>query len=303
MSVAMKSVVEHSLERQKDIWKNLLEEPAVKARTQSIALLGVDRIILTGLGSSLHAAEFAAHALRGALGFEQREVLAVSAMHLNQYTFSTSDLCIAVTHRGSPGPTLDALKFAKSRGAQTAVTVSKEVNLGKDFGPVLSTTEIEKVEPHTFSLTGAVLAVTTALAPLEFVPLWNKEIEKPNPNLADLTSRFQKSPTVLLGEGIGETLAKEAHLKLIEMASVIARPYNSEHYFHGPHFAHSPQDKVWWFETAKDPRKSRIKALNQWTVDESSRLGFMDTLVSLQWSALALALNLKQNPDEVKVGI
>lgn len=299
----MKSVVEQSLERQKQIWKDLLEDSQVKARRQSISLLGADRIILTGLGSSLHAAEFTAYALRQAKGFEEREVLAVSAMHLSQYRLRQGDLCIAVTHRGSPGPTLEALKFAKSRGSKTAVTVSKDVKFGNELGPVLATTEIEKVEPHTFSLTGAVLATTTALSPDVFVPLWKKEVERANPTLSQLSSQQKTSPTVLLGEGIGETLAKEAHLKLIEMASVVARPYSSEHYFHGPHFAHEASDKMWWFDTKNDPRKTRIKAIQQWTVDESSPLGFLDTLVSLQWNALALALNLKQNPDEVKVGI
>lgn len=296
------TLVENSLRRQKSLWLEIIEtslglaeEGTVPARPK--------RILLFGLGSSHYAARLCATALLRdkAKEVQRIPILASSSMAFNQEIQpQKDDLVFAFSHRGKSTPTLKALNFCNQAGAHTVLVASRDCpHPGEDsIHTFLPTTPLEPCEPHTMSVTGAVCAVTTLLMGNDAADEWKALAARPDPDLNEIKDRAQKGPSIILGEWEGEWLAREAALKLMEMARIPVRVFGSEEYFHGPRYCTHKEDKLWHLAVPKDSRTREILPQLRLNIQSSSPLGWVPALLELQWLALGVALNNKKNPDE-----
>ncbi|HAR42777.1 MAG TPA: hypothetical protein DCS07_09155, partial [Bdellovibrionales bacterium] len=163
---------------------------------------------------------------------------------------------------------------------------------------VLNTTPLERCEPHTMSVTGAICAVTTLMIGAKAAEEWDALRSFPDPDLNLFRDRAQMGPSVIMGEWEGEWLAREGALKLMEMARLPVRVFGSEEYFHGPLFSVAPGDPIWHVAMAKDSRMNEIKSSYRIDVRGASPLSWVPAMVELQWLSLAVALNRGVNPDD-----
>lgn len=242
-------------------------------------------VLLFGLGSSRHAAHLTAETLLCA-GY-QVPVRACSPLSIGHDAYvSPGDLAIGFSHRGTNKMVHAALDACRKAGA-AAVLVSAEGTGGQ-----LCSGPLERCEPHTVAVTGAVCAATSWLTrrPELWKPVWEK---------SDPAPQGKEPPTVLLGERAGEWVAREAALKLAEMAHLPVRVYGSEEWFHGPSWIRSKDDRVWYVQTPGDARSGDIKSDRTFAAQPADGpAGWANALIELQWLALALAESRGVDPDD-----
>jgi glucosamine 6-phosphate synthetase-like amidotransferase/phosphosugar isomerase protein len=300
------SQVEKALRNQGQIWREVVQEILKDQVSQSFPLKGPKRIFLMGVGSSFFAAQLTAETLFWArkkqLLSRQVPVLAISSVATGMGYFpQPGDWVFGFSHRGKTEATLNALKACSEAGALTILVASREAEWNPDLSQIfLPTGPLEKCEPHTQGLTSAVCAVTTLFLGQEGGDAWKKLSLQPLPDLSELQKKIQEVPPLILGEWIGEWLAREISLKLTEMVQARVPVYGSEEFFHGPRVLSLAQDRpesLWYIEVEGDPRASQIPTSKRVRIRSDSLLSWVDGLVELQWWTLALALNLGKNPD------
>ncbi len=299
------SIVEETLHGQKAIWPEIAVR-AIEA-TRQLPRGRPRRIVLLGVGSSYFAAKLTSFPLIRALASSEptlaaAEIVACNAMAVGHEVFpQPSDWVFAFTHRGGTPATLQALEAFHLAGAFTVAVTGAGVQKPPRTDLLLTTSPLERCEPHTVSVTGAVCAVTTLLLGDRAREEWFALSREADPVLGDLRRRAGKGPTIVVGEWEGEWLARETALKLMEMARLTARAFGTEEYFHGPKLARAAGDRFWYLGTPRDPRavdvRDKLKPEVSVQVDGKTPLGFIRALVELQWLGLAVAQNLGVQPD------
>lgn len=296
------SVVEQTLRMQREYWGQISERVAAIPRHE-IPYEAPRRILLFGLGSSHFAARLIAYALLRDKTRTRMPVIACTSMNIGVDVFpQRGDWCFGISHRGTSQPTGAALEICEQAGAFTVLVAGVGAKEMRAAHYTLQTVPLEKVEPHTTAVTGAICAVTSLLMGAKCVEEWDALRFIGDPDLDSLRSRVGQGPAVVLGEHEGEWLAKEGGLKLMEMARLPVRVFGSEEFFHGPKFSWSAQEHpIWHIALPKDPRSSQIADLrpaHRITVTGATPLAWMPALVELQWLSLAVALNRGVNPDD-----
>jgi fructoselysine-6-P-deglycase FrlB-like protein len=296
---AAPSLVEEALRSQREIWAAIALRTA--KLTEELPPSAPKRILLFGTGSSHHAARLAGYALMRDRTRSRVPVLVFSSSQIGfEVQPQKGDWAFAFSHRGKTPATLQALQACEREGAFTLLVAGEGVEQPREAHVHLATSPLEKVEPHTVSVTSAICAVTTLLLGSRAAEEWEALRSIGNPDLRTLRERAGLGPSVILGEWEGEWIAREGALKLMEMAGIPVRAYGSEEFFHGPHRSAKPEDSIWHVSMAKDSRNqdlsSREKVLTL-GVSGSSSLAWMPTLMDLQWLSLAVALNRGMNPD------
>jgi glucosamine--fructose-6-phosphate aminotransferase (isomerizing) len=211
------------------------------------------RVVLTGVGSSWHAARVGELLLAdvGGLGLRAR---AIHAFTLSRYWpgLDANDTLIAVSHRGTTRDTVAALAAARAAGAATIAVVGKDASPTADV--TLRTVEQEVSETHTVGYTAA-LALLAALAvavggdettghALESIPdllamLLGQE------SWDDLAARYgERRRYYFVGGGPNAATADEAALKMHETSYVAAYGFDSEEFLHGPWTAMTAEDAL-----------------------------------------------------------
>lgn len=279
-----------------------------------------ERIIVFGIGSSYFAAQLIAHTLRVEWSrlkqHTDTRVLACSAMAIgSEINPGPQDWVVGLSHRGKTPATVQAFELSRNKGAWGIWGVGRGGAQNSLASLNIYTSELEKCEPHTIGMTGAICAITSLLLGKTGIQIWNELSQIALPQLETLRSKFQTIPTLIIGEWEGEWIAKEIRLKLIEMARLRPLVFGSEEFFHGPQlFSESGIkaregsklkwcDYVWYIETPGDARSARFSEqsnLGSACITQVSRthgLAWVPALVELQWRALAVALNQGRNPD------
>jgi glucosamine 6-phosphate synthetase-like amidotransferase/phosphosugar isomerase protein len=291
------SQVEQALRSQRDAWAEIGERIS-RVTSREFPFETPKRILLFGLGSSYFAACLAASALRRDKNRVRTPVIACPSTHVGAEIHpSRGDWAFAFSHRGGSRPTLDALELSDRSGAFTVMVSGKGVRAPESAKFQIETCEVEKVEPHTVSVTGAICAVTNLLLGPKGGEEWDALRSIGDPDLDLMCRRAGKGPTILMGEWEGEWLAREGALKLMEMARLPVRAFGSEEFFHGPRFSVTDKDRIWHVSMPKDPRETEIKAEHRVSVFGATPLAWVPALVELQWLALATAINLGVDPD------
>jgi fructoselysine-6-P-deglycase FrlB-like protein len=204
----------------------------------------------------------------------------------------------AFTHSGKTPATLAALQLAAKAGAFPILVSAEGVETPSFVGHHLTTCPRERIEPHTVGLTGAICAVTSLLGGAKALEEWDALTSIGDPSLDLLRRRAGLGPTAVIGEYEGEWIAREASLKLLEVARLPVLAYSSEEFFHGPSRMMGESDRLWHISMPKDPRNADIRRPDhQIGVFGASPLAFVPALIEVQWLALAVALNRELNPD------
>jgi fructoselysine-6-P-deglycase FrlB-like protein len=299
-SETVASGVENALRSQREAWKEV-SEATLQITNRELPIERPKRILLFGVGSSYFAAKFTAFTLVRDKLRERVPVIACSSMAIGTEVIPTKgDWVFAFSHRGKTGATRKALEICDRAGAFTIIVAAKGVEQSEFARFMLPTVDLEKVEPHTVSLTSAVCAVTTLLIGAKAAEEWEALRSIGDPDLEGLRSRSGQGPTLLMGEWEGEWLAREGALKLMEMARLPVRAFGSEEFFHGPHFSKRDDDSIWYVAHPKDARANESclsGAERKIEMFGASPLAWVPALVELQWLALAVALNRGVNPD------
>ena len=296
------TIIEQTLREQRDSWKEIAERvSAISSR--ELPHEPPKRIILFGLGSSFFAAKLAAFSLLRDKSRQRIPVVACSSTSIGIDVLPRSgDWVFALTHRGTSAVTLQALLLSERLGAFTIMVTGKDVESAPGARYHLTTVPLERVEPHTSAVTGAICAVTSLIMGQKAVEEWDALRSIGDPDLGLYRSRAEMGPTIILGEWEGEWLAHEGALKLMEMAKLPVRAHGSEEFFHGPHHALTAEDKIWHVSMPKDGRNTEIGAMkanlhHSIGIFGATPLAWIPALVELQWLALAVALNRGINPD------
>jgi fructoselysine-6-P-deglycase FrlB-like protein len=294
------SGVETALRSQREAWKEV-SEATLQITNRELPNERPKRILLFGVGSSYYAAKLTAYTLIRDKVRERVPVVACSSMSIGTEVIPTKgDWVFAFSHRGKTAATRKALEICERAGAFTVLVAAKGVEQSERVRFMLPTVELEKVEPHTVSLTTAVCAVTTLLIGAKAAEEWEALRSIGDPGMDTVRARAGQGPTLLIGEWEGEWLAREGALKLMEMARLPVRVFGSEEFYHGPHFSRSDDDRIWYVNHPKDARASEqwlLEAERKVEMFGASPLAWVPALVELQWLALAVALNRGINPD------
>ena len=292
------SVLEKNLREQREAWRRISLRVG-EAPIRDFPPGAPKRIILFGCGSSYHAARLTAWALLRDRSRERIPIIACASPAIGIEVLPTQgDWVFAFTHSGSTAATLAALQMAERAGAFPVLVSADGVQAPSFVRHHLTTCGREQIEPHTVGLTGAICAVTSLLMGAKALEEWDALTSIGDPSLDLLRRRAGLGPTVIIGEFEGEWIAREACLKLLEVARLPVRSYSSEEFFHGPSRMMGESDRLWHVSMPKDPRNAEIlRPHHQVGVFGASPLAFIPALVEVQWLALAVALNRELNPD------
>jgi len=297
------SIVEQTLRSQRESWREISERVS-KLGTTEFPHEPAKRILLFGVGSSHHAARLTAFALlRDKLRLRVPVIACSSNSIGNDVIPQKGDWVFAFSHRGGTPVTRQALKVCDQVGAFPMLVCGKDAPGAREIESarmVLETVEMERVEPHTASVTGAICAVTSLLMGAKAVEEWDALRSIGNPDLEYFRVKAGEGPTAIVGEWEAEWIAREGALKFMEMARLPVRAYGTEEYFHGPRQSLGEYERLWHVSLARDPRNDDLKPDYRIGVFGASPLAWIPALVELQWLALATAFNRGVDPDGLK---
>ncbi len=207
------------------------------------------RTLLTGMGTSFHAALASAQAFNAVLGGERSaEAAAAFDVWENQALVAGASLAIAYSESGGTWMTLRALEAVQRRRIPAIlITAARPSSSAKRLARVLTTRQArESSWTHTVSMTAALaasyalisrwagrgIAAFDHLARLpdavgEAVEAFERPMKKAASGLQGI------SKAVVLGSSFGEPIAREGALKLREAAGLGVATCGIEEFLHG----------------------------------------------------------------------
>jgi glucosamine--fructose-6-phosphate aminotransferase (isomerizing) len=212
------------------------------------------RILLAGIGSSYHAAQFGEQCLRILSGGRIRASVEQS-FELVHYPLAlgADDAVVLISHRGARNFSVEALKLAQRAGALT-VAVTGELG-GEGMGSAdvhIKTCEQETSSAHTKSLTTAMAALALLalrickergtltdfgahFLALSAIPAAVAQALTAEADVALIAKAFALRQRVLFaGAGPNWATAREGALKMKETAFLPAEGFETEQFLHGP---------------------------------------------------------------------
>jgi glutamine---fructose-6-phosphate transaminase (isomerizing) len=241
------------------------------------------RVLLTGCGTSFHAAQTGGEAAQ--------------ALELVLRPRRDADILVALSHEGETALTLEAARAFG--GPVWLVTGKPDSPLGELADEVIvATPEIEQSWCHTASYTCAVAAIDS---------LHGNDISR-LPDLVEAADGFEPSGHerfVIAGAGRDWPTAQEAALKLREGAFVAAEPHHTEQLLHGYLAAIDENVRAFVLEgagRAAERAADAVAALRELGCDATlvpTRHPVPD-IVPFQKLAVALADARGVNPDRIR---
>ena len=251
------------------------ESPAARLAAEIRATLGAaDPVILTGCGTSEHAALAAAEILREAAhaaDFPKATVASEQAFELS-LTPPTRGLVVGISHEGGTTATNAALKAAGEAGRSTAViTVSRRSPAGVLAGIVVETEELDHGWCHTVGYLSPIVAAASVGAHLSGRPLDASAVEvllaagTRNESAAEsIAAALADASTVLvIASGSDRPAGRELVLK-VEEASWLPSAYRDlETFLHGHLPATDATTGLVLILTDREHREERIARARQ----------------------------------------
>jgi len=227
------------------------------------ALERARRVIVTGCGTSFHAALGAAWLLRS---FTRGRVdaRAIEAFELVQYgaDMRPDDVLIAISHSGTSTMPIRAMQRAREVGAETVLITGLPESEARNVAHYVLPTGYpgEKSWAHTISYTAALAsaaAIANVLADssekLDLSPLTDvvadalrSEDTAHRMAASVLLSEQENGPArlVFVGGGAHHATAREATLKFLETSYIFTTAWELEESLHGPLAAVTPETAV-----------------------------------------------------------
>jgi glutamine---fructose-6-phosphate transaminase (isomerizing) len=310
-----------------------VKETLGRVRAADAAVLGDPRgLVITGCGTSFHAAMYGAEILQEAYGPE----VAVHAVHAYDLLHGTAipkgATVLGVSHSGSTPTTNRALSFAERKGARTIGLCGLAGSpMEKIADEVLVT---GSVHDHSWANT---MSYTTQLAafarlatgvPRSGMQSLSDDLER-LPAVLRRTLRIEssirqlarviaaRSRVTFLGSGLDAITALEAALKIRETCSHPASAYHPEQFLHGPFLSLDRDEAVVALVSRDDGRRLieilfavRAAGASISTIGEAgARLRLprvqrlvrpIVSIVPLQFLAYHVALVKRVNPDVMR---
>ena len=202
-------------------------------------------IVLTGCGTSEHAAEAIAALLDDALGAtaaEARQALSAAAA-------PRRGLCIGISHEGGTAATVAAMAAARRAGATTAlVTAVPAAPAAEHADLVLVTPLVDRSWCHTVGYLSPLLAGSLVAAALTGHPLDAAGMERflraVRSSEVDPGPLRHAERVIAAGTGPDAVTARELALKVAEGARLPTAAYELENVLHGHLAAHDERSAI-----------------------------------------------------------
>jgi glucosamine--fructose-6-phosphate aminotransferase (isomerizing) len=219
-------------------------------------LRAMERLVLTGIGTSWHATLVGellfAHA--GGFGLRARALHAFEFRHFWPEPDAATGV-VVVSHRGTKRFSLEALGRSAGRGGVSVAITGRGHGEGLSVADVvLRTVEQEASAAHTVSYTCALFLLAALAAEVGRDAALRRALEAVPDQVAallaqepwgTLAARFRdRRSYVVVGGGPNTATALEAALKLSEASHVPAVGMQCEQFLHGPWVALEPTDLV-----------------------------------------------------------
>jgi len=293
------------------------------------------RLVLTGCGTSFHAATYAARVFQEVLPF-----VPVLGMHAYDLAYGPSipanATVLGVSHSGSTPTTNKALRRVRGRGCRTIAMCGlpdSPMERVADQTLVIGSTH-DHSWANTMSYTTQLAALAAAASRLKsnVAPSIesslrgiSRSLEKTlacESRVRRLATRIARGARVtFLGSDLDEITALEAALKIRETCSLPASGYHVEQFLHGPYLSIDDRESIIMLRSRDDgPRSLAIaRALKASgapvaTIGESPRaqirlpamhriLRPILSIVPMQFLAYYAALARRSNPDIMRTDI
>jgi glucosamine--fructose-6-phosphate aminotransferase (isomerizing) len=216
-------------------------------------LRGCERLILTGTGSSRHAALATERLFAGVAGFGHR-VRAQGAFALAHAwpDLDSATGVVVVSHRATNRATHDILAGARAAASPSVLVMAREADPPPHADCVLRTVPAEIAQAHTAGYTGAVAMLAMLAAAIGADAEIARALDGLPDYLAlllgqesweDLAARFAgRRRYIFVGGGSDAATALEAALKVSETSYLAAGGFDCEEFLHGPWVAMEPDD-------------------------------------------------------------
>jgi len=233
-----------------------------------------DPVVVTGCGTSEHAALATAEILReaaGAAGLDRVDVRSEQAFEL-ALAAPPRGLVIAISHEGATGATNAALDAARAAGATTAViTVSGRSPAGALAGIVVETAELDHGWCHTVGYLSPIVAASAIGAHLSGRPLDGDAVfalveagTRDAPGAEGIARALGDAAHLLVvGSGADRPAGRELVLKVEEASWLPSAFRDLETFLHGHLPATGPDTGVVLVMTDWDHRAERLARARQ----------------------------------------
>jgi len=212
----------------------------------------IKRIVIVSCGTSWHSALIAEYLI------EKFAKIPVVVDYASEFRYRNpiikkGDVVIGISQSGETADTLEALREAKKKGAETlgiinvvGSTISREVDSGifLHAGPEIGVASTKAFTSQLMTLTLLALYLRQEkglkvdrhiLTEIKNIPLKVKKIFKEKEDIKKIAKKLQNSKGLLfLGRGVNFPIALEGALKLKEISYIHAEGYPSGEMKHGP---------------------------------------------------------------------
>jgi glucosamine--fructose-6-phosphate aminotransferase (isomerizing) len=252
------------------MWETLCSQPAVlgnlleggwdQAAAATALLRDRTRLLLVGIGSSLHVAMAGAHWLRRLAGSEAWAVPSLEFC-LEGPALQPGDAVIVISHRGGSGYTRDALSRAQAAGVPV-LTLTGQDSAMPPASLALTASPQEVCQCHTVGYASALLVILQVASKLaeargKALPTdWQQQVQRIPALMAEQVSAAQTGlqqwadtlvqarTVVAIGGGLHQATAAEVGLKIQEAVHKPVLSMSVEQLAHGPLAALSVGDVV-----------------------------------------------------------
>lgn len=213
-------------------------------------------LIVTGCGTSFHAAMYGARILQAARPGEVVE--AVPAFDLAYGPAPRKATILGVSHSGSTPTTNRALARAKRAGLRTigmcGLPDSRMEGIVDDILVIGSTHDRSWANTMSYTTQLSAFAALASLGgrdtgpprrAVESLPAFVRKALRTEPSIRRLAARLSREERVtFLATGLDEVTVLEAALKIRETCGVTASGYHAEQFLHGPFLSLEKKDAV-----------------------------------------------------------
>ncbi len=255
-----------------DTYNGSVDEPMVERAASLIA--SSSQVIVVGAGTSYHAGLVFHYFLSRLAGRAAHPVIA-SEYKILEPSVGPGSVVVAVSQSGETYDTLEAVEAFRKRGARvvgvtnvvgSALSRKADITLYTRAGPEIGVAATKTYLTQVLLL--EILAVKTGvetgrlgagearslLQALSEAPrITQQAIEAGDPAAIDLARRGLEGSLYILGRGLGAALAKEAALKVKEIAYLHAEAYPAGESKHGPIALVEPGFPVFVVATSDSP--------------------------------------------------
>jgi len=241
------SILAHEIHEQPDVVARLLDQPRFAQVAAALRATDPSHVVLAARGSSDNAARYAQYLFGIHLGLPVTLAApSISTLYHSPPRYRHA-IVIGISQSGQAADVLQVLKDAASQGVPTvAITNAPESPMAQqaDYHLDLSADperSVAATKTYTAQLTALALLAAhwsqnaALLADLRRLPDLMARALRIAPVLAERAERFRfVSHCVVLGRGYNYATAFEIALKIKELTYVIAEPYSSADFRHGP---------------------------------------------------------------------